>query len=193
MSTKADAESKPVLSVQGNDRRQLIIDATLEVIGERGVRGTSHRRVAKAAGVPLSTTSYYFGTLDNLLEAAFTDAIERDRIAIKTRFEASPTGADPFPELALMLYELMGKPELAILSHELVVAGVRNERLRKLARSWADTWQQALTQLLGDEMTARVAVPLTGGILERGLMADQPLPAEEIEALLRHGLSRPRG
>jgi DNA-binding transcriptional regulator YbjK len=75
MSAAADPAGKPVPSAQGNDRRQLIIDATLEMIGERGVRGTSHRRVAKAAGVPLSTTSYYFGTLDNLLEEAFTNAI----------------------------------------------------------------------------------------------------------------------
>jgi len=36
-------------------RRDRIIDACLEVIAEHGVAGTSHRRVAAAAGVPLGS------------------------------------------------------------------------------------------------------------------------------------------
>lgn len=178
------------LSDRGSERRQRIIDATLEVIAERGVRGTSHRQVARAAGVPLSATNYYFGTLEGLLEEAFSDAIERDRIAMKERFGKLPPGSDPFPELARLLHELIGAPEKAILSHELVVASVRGEQFRRLALTWTDQWHAALLPLMGDDLNARIAVAFTGGILEYGLIREIPLTVEEIETMLRHALGQ---
>jgi DNA-binding transcriptional regulator YbjK len=51
-------------------RRQALLDAAVEVVAERGVAGATHREIASRAGVPLSTTSYFFGSLDELLLAA---------------------------------------------------------------------------------------------------------------------------
>ena len=48
-----------------------ILNATLELIAHHGLSYLSHRLIAKQAGVKLSLTSYYFGTLDKLIEAAF--------------------------------------------------------------------------------------------------------------------------
>ena len=48
-------------------RRDRIIDACLEVLAEHGVAGTSHRRVAAAAGVPLGSMTYHFTGMDELL------------------------------------------------------------------------------------------------------------------------------
>jgi DNA-binding transcriptional regulator YbjK len=47
-----------------------ILEAALRVIGERGVAATTHRAVADAASVPTSTTTYYFDSLDDLLDEA---------------------------------------------------------------------------------------------------------------------------
>ena len=55
---------------RGRRRREHLLRSTLEVIGERGVRATTHRAVAEAAGVPVATTTYYFSSLDELLEEA---------------------------------------------------------------------------------------------------------------------------
>ena len=49
-------------------RRDRIIDACLEVISESGVAGTSHRKVAARAGVPLGAMTYYFDGMDDLLQ-----------------------------------------------------------------------------------------------------------------------------
>ena len=46
---------------------EAILEAALRVIAERGVEAVTHRAVADAAGVPLSATTYYFESLDELL------------------------------------------------------------------------------------------------------------------------------
>lgn len=55
---------------RGRRRRSAILAAALRVIAERGVAATTHRAVAEAAGVPTSTTTYYFRSLDELLDEA---------------------------------------------------------------------------------------------------------------------------
>lgn len=52
------------------DRRSRIIDAALDVIAEKGVAGTTHRRVAAMADVPLGSMTYRFHSMDELLREA---------------------------------------------------------------------------------------------------------------------------
>ena len=53
-------------------RRDRLIDAALTVIAERGVAGTTHREIARAADVPLGSMTYHFGSLNEVLAEAFT-------------------------------------------------------------------------------------------------------------------------
>lgn len=73
--TPATAPGKPPARAAGSDRgertREQILRATLEIIAIHGLSGASHRAIAARAGVRLSLTSYHFGTLDELLAAAF--------------------------------------------------------------------------------------------------------------------------
>lgn len=48
-----------------------ILNATLNLIADEGLSSLSHRNIAKAAGVQLAMTTYYFQTFDNLLLSAF--------------------------------------------------------------------------------------------------------------------------
>ena len=50
-----------------------ILNATLDLIADRGLAALSHRSIASAAGVQLAMTTYYFGTIDNILVAAFRE------------------------------------------------------------------------------------------------------------------------
>lgn len=54
------------------DRRDRIIEATLEVIAIHGVSGTTHRRVAEVADVPLGSMTYHFSGIEDLIEEAFS-------------------------------------------------------------------------------------------------------------------------
>ena len=53
-------------------RRDRIINACLDVIAETGVAGTSHRKVAEAADVPLGSMTYHFSGMNELLHEAFS-------------------------------------------------------------------------------------------------------------------------
>lgn len=50
-----------------------ILNATLDLIADKGLAALSHRSIASAAGVQLAMTTYYFGTIDNILVAAFRE------------------------------------------------------------------------------------------------------------------------
>ena len=54
------------------ERKSRIIEAAIDVIAEFGVAGTTHRRIAAAADVPLGSLTYHFTGLDDLLGQAFT-------------------------------------------------------------------------------------------------------------------------
>jgi AcrR family transcriptional regulator len=58
---------------KGEQTRTKILRAAQRVIAEQGVGGASHRAIAAQAEVKLSLTSYYFGSLAELLEAAWDD------------------------------------------------------------------------------------------------------------------------
>ncbi|WP_299594729.1 TetR/AcrR family transcriptional regulator [uncultured Microbulbifer sp.] len=50
-----------------------ILNATLNIIADKGLAALSHRSIASTAGVQLAMTTYYFGTIDNILVAAFRE------------------------------------------------------------------------------------------------------------------------
>lgn len=55
---------------RGRVRKQQLLDATIDVIHERGMSGVTHRAVAARAGVPASSTTYFFSSLDDLIGEA---------------------------------------------------------------------------------------------------------------------------
>ncbi|MEV4310768.1 TetR family transcriptional regulator [Actinocrispum sp. NPDC049592] len=55
-----------------SQRRDALLAAAVEVVGERGVAGTTHRAVTERAEVPLATASYYFSSIDELIAEALT-------------------------------------------------------------------------------------------------------------------------
>ncbi|GAA0340928.1 hypothetical protein GCM10009092_01780 [Bowmanella denitrificans] len=72
MTDKADKKA-----AKSEITRSKILEAALDLIAEGGLSALSHRTIANRAGVRLSLTSYYFGTLDKLVEAAFDRFVEQ--------------------------------------------------------------------------------------------------------------------
>lgn len=56
---------------KGELTQRRILDAALDEIVQGGFGALSHRNIAARAGVQLSLTSYYFGTLNNLILEAY--------------------------------------------------------------------------------------------------------------------------
>ncbi len=60
-------------------RREVVLDAAIEVLGTGGMHGLTHRSVDAAAGLPAGSTSNLFRTRDALLEAVVERFAERER------------------------------------------------------------------------------------------------------------------
>lgn len=62
------------------NRREMLLDAAIRVLGERGMRALTHRAVDAEAGMAAGSTANYFPTREALLEAIVerVSAIERD-------------------------------------------------------------------------------------------------------------------
>ncbi|MFL0795892.1 MAG: TetR family transcriptional regulator [Cellvibrionaceae bacterium] len=75
--TKATEESlnyrgRSTLRSDGSRKRKEILNAALRIIAREGIRGVRHRAVAKEADVSLSSTTYYFKDIHELIADAFT-------------------------------------------------------------------------------------------------------------------------
>lgn len=62
----------------GSARADLITDAALALLAERGMRGLTHRAVDERAGLPQGSTSNYARTRQSLLEATVRRLAERE-------------------------------------------------------------------------------------------------------------------
>jgi len=166
-------------------RRDLLIDTTLDVIAEHGVAGTTHRRVASAAGVPLGSTTYYFDDLHDLLGAAFDRFADR----ISERFEArlaSASSADQAIEaITEFLLHDVGDPRELALSYEFYAYAIRRPAIGTMVEAWFARSQLALVRFF-DPMTARLVDTFIEGLFTYRGLAHELSDADEI----RNGLRR---
>lgn len=75
-------------------RKSRILQATLEVIRDEGVRATSYRRIAAQAEVPLGSVTYYFPTLEGLIVSAIDSTRDHLEPRYAAPLRAAHTNAD---------------------------------------------------------------------------------------------------
>ncbi len=59
-------------------RREEVLDAAIEVLGTRGLRGLTHRAVDEVAGVPQGTSSNHFRSRSTLVRGVVERMVEQD-------------------------------------------------------------------------------------------------------------------
>ncbi|WP_149204334.1 TetR/AcrR family transcriptional regulator [Actinotalea subterranea] len=163
------------------ERRDRIIDACLDLVSRSGVAGTSHRKVAAAAGVPLGAMTYYFDGMDDLLKAAFT----RFATMISDRFERRMAAATD-PELArqavvaIILEDVFGDDRELVLSHELYTLAAREPAFRSITTAWMGRSRAALERHFDPE-TARMLDALIEGLTIHRALDSQARDRREVE------------
>lgn len=145
-------------------RRDRIIDACLDVIAAEGVAGTSHRRVADAADVPLGSMTYHFAGMRELLHEAFT----RFSVAASDRFEQrmSAAGDAAAAEQAVVQTIIGGvfsEQREMVLAHELYTLAARDPAYRDITNAWMARSREILEQHY-DPTTARILDALIEGL-----------------------------
>jgi len=73
-------------------RRDALLRATVELLGEIGAKSVTHRAVAERAGLPLASTTYYFESVNQLIEEALKLHVS-ERVAELSGMAAVALGA----------------------------------------------------------------------------------------------------
>jgi DNA-binding transcriptional regulator YbjK len=174
------------------ERRLRITQAAIEVVGERGVAGLTHRAVAKAAGVPLGSTTYHFATLDDILEAALQKALDDNREQRMQWASTLPDDVDLADALAELTEQETGPGRAQVLvEYELYLAALRHPSLQALSRAWSEVLVEVLLPHT-DIGTARALATLNNGLYLESLISGEPLRASDARAAYRRVVDAPR-
>ena len=181
------SEDAPARAARRTDphRRDRIIDACLEVIAEAGVSGTSHRRVAAAADVPLGSMTYHFAGMDELLHAAFSRFADSVADQAQRRMDAAGSPEQARQALVdLVVHDVLGSHRELVLTHELYTLAARQPAFRSLTHSWMARTRAALEQHF-DPATARMLDALMEGLTIHRALDDEPADDALVEEAVR--------
>jgi DNA-binding transcriptional regulator YbjK len=126
---------------RGEARREAILRATLAVIGEHGAGAVTHRAVAARAGLPLSATTYWFSSRDELLEeslrlAAREEVGRLERLVVDLAPQALSIGDWAQAAAAELAGDLARGRGRHFALAELALEAGRNPRLRDEVERW---------------------------------------------------------
>jgi DNA-binding transcriptional regulator YbjK len=177
------------------DRRSALLDATLRLIGQDGLKAVTHRAVEAAAGLPHGSTTYYFRTREQLIDGAVDRLVELDHLAVDAIGH----------EIAMVLAERSGDldyariaagntawirsaPELQLARFELYLAGARRPEIRERMRAGRETFVRMLLPIavaMGStdpERDARLLIAMLDGVTLHALTGD-PAEPPTVDAL----------
>lgn len=176
---------------KGEQRRRLLLDATMAVIAREGVTAVTQRRVAAEADVPPSTVTYYYATIDDLL----VDTLTRVNDAYVRVVENLPH--DPEAALrgfAALIAEGLGHDRAhALAEMELFLIAARRPTLREQVMRWNDAVDAFLTPYLPDPAARAGVIAASDGYFLRCCVLDPPPSTEEVHRALRRLIDREGG
>jgi len=171
----------PRRAEQRAERRGAILDATVRILGCKGLGAVTHRAVAREAGVPLAATTYYFSSKDELITEAvgLLVADEVSELAERAAALGDDVGS---PERAAAALVSVLVPDRAgvgaqLAKFELYLEAVRRPALRPIVAKW----QEAFIGL------AEMALA-SAGIPDPARRASLLVPA--VDGMLMYELSR---
>lgn len=154
---------------KGDLTKARIINAALDIISDKGFSALSHRNIAKEAGVQLASTSYYFGSLDQLILEAYEYFIEKEKRYLEDA------------EAQFQVAEIDSIEELSEKFSELIIQNVTT-------RSWVQSidFQFLYNRHLPEEVRNRVLEfdKVINGIIAKRLEAFGSLNPDEDAAIM---------
>lgn len=183
---------------KGERRREEILRATLRLIGARGADSVTHRAVAAEARVPLSATTYYFDSKEQLLEQALllaareeTERLERMVLDLAPRSLGVAEWAEAVA--SVVAESVREDPATQVALFELGLESTRTPALRAELLEWQDAHLRLAEmgcRAVGSNepaLDATLVVAAIAGLMLQHLASDQPHFEDEV---LRPALER---
>ena len=178
---------------KGERRRSALVRAAAELLCQGGFEAVTHRAVADRAGLPLASTTYYFSSLEELIETAVEYLGTAEAAQLRDRVNALPRrrrGAEAAADLLVDL--LAGEPnrEQLISRYERYIACARHPAMRGVERRLLKQRVDAVGEAMArsgrrarpDMMTA-LLYSVDGAVVS-ALVDDQDGPRESVRATL---------
>ncbi|ORV41152.1 TetR family transcriptional regulator [Mycolicibacter engbaekii] len=183
-----------------DQRRRALCDTAIRLLASDGVKGLSHLKVDRKAGVADGTTSFYFRTRSALLQAVAIRVSELDLkdLTAATRTQAPPGLAahEPSGLATLVMRTATGARLIRTKArHELALQAARDPLLDKALRSHDDRFRTLITDAvlrLQDkpdpalaERQAYVVMMFISGLMQAFTNGDRSISsAEELDAII---------
>lgn len=187
-----------------DQRRRELCDTAIRLLAEDGVKGVSHLKVDRKAGVPDGTTSFYFRTRSALLQAVAIRISELDLkdLTAAARAQSSPdgvTGSHPSALATLVMRSARGTRLVRTKArYELALQAARDPLLDAAFRSYRDQFHALIRdvvlqlrpaeadpdQALADRQ-AYVVMMFISGVMQASAGGDRRIrSAEELDGLI---------
>ena len=150
----AASPDKPTHNARGRSTREEILRAALRLIGERGIGATTHRAIAEAAGVPAGAPTYYFGTLEQLLQEALLTFVREDAERLHQLAAAVQELEQPDDELLADVFSRavadthVGQPAMVLAQYELYLEAARSDEMRAAAAASIEAYRNLAETVL---------------------------------------------
>ncbi|HFK9551549.1 TPA: TetR/AcrR family transcriptional regulator [Enterobacter hormaechei] len=166
------------------NRREKILQATLDTIAEHGIHAVTHRKIATCAGVPLGSMTYYFDGMESLLEEAFTWFTQQMSQQYRDFF-AGVTGRERACEAITTLIHssAVTTPHNMALMYQLYAFMHRSAALKTVMQDWMKMSQATLEQWF-EPATARALDAFIEGMTLHFVTDRSPLTREEIRVMV---------
>ncbi len=170
-------------------RREKILQATLETIAIHGISAVTHRKIAHCAGVPLGSLTYYFTGLDALLEEAFSGFTEQMSVQYLAFFQDVQDRNEAAEAVAELIFSAqMTTVRNMELMYQLYAYMSKKPVLKGVMQNWMRRSQHTLESWF-DPVTARALDAFIEGMTLHFVVDRQPLTRDEI----RHMVARIAG
>jgi DNA-binding transcriptional regulator YbjK len=178
---------------KGERRRHALVRAAAELLCEGGFEAVRHRAVADRAGIPLASTTYYFSSLDELVENAVEYLGAGEVAALRTRLHELPRrrrGAEAAADVLVDLLAAETTREQLISRYERYIACARHPGLRgverRLLKQRVDAVGEAMARsgrLSRSDMMTALLYAVDGAVVS-ALVGDGSGPRESVRATL---------
>ena len=178
---------------KGERRRYALVRAAAELLCEGGFEAVRHRAVADRAGIPLASTTYYFSSLDELVENAVEYLSAAEGAALRTRVQELPRrrrGAEAAADVLVDLLAAETTREQLISRYERYIACARHPGMRgverRLLQQRVDAVGEAMARsgrLARSDMMTALLYSVDGAVVS-ALVGDGGGPRERVRATL---------
>ena len=176
---------------RSRQRRDELLAAAIELFAEGGSRAVTHRAVARRAGLPSATTTYYFASIEDLLREALAAHMQQWIADLEglTRFDPGDLGIGLADGTTLVSQVFSQRtPEVARLQLSIFLAATQDPALRDRATEALRSFEQLAVRVLSrlgvedpEVLAAAVIGLVVGSALRR--QSDQNTDQEEARLL----------